>query len=91
MIVSPGFIDPVSFGSLSGYAIFEGAEGCGHTVYYFPISANKTLVVKNDFITIFSGSIDIEQGKEALKVPGVIGPQEANQIFKDILLSLKAD
>lgn len=88
IVPSPGFIDPVDFGNLKGFSIFEGAEGCGHTVYYLEVSDKKTLVVVNDFITIFSGSIDTEHEKEALAVPGVINKESSIDIFNAIIKSL---
>lgn len=91
IVVSPGFIDPVTFGNLKGYSIFEGAEGCGHTIYYFEIESEKTLVVTNDFITIFSGAIDTENMDRALAVPDVINKQSATSIFESIVNSLKVE
>jgi hypothetical protein len=90
IVESPGFIDSVKYKNLEGFSIFEGAEGCGHVIYYFPIASDKTLVVKRDFITIFSGAIDAEEGKKALQVPGVISKQKEQEIFDGILNSLKA-
>lgn len=91
IVVSPGFIDPVTFGNLNGYSIFEGAEGCGHTIYYFEIESEKTLVVTDDFITIFSGAIDAENMNKALAVPDVINKQSATSIFESIINSLKVE
>ena len=89
IVPSPGFIDVVDFGNLKGYSIFEGAEGCGHTIYYLVVSDNKTLVIVNDFITIFSGAIDTENMDRASKVPGVINKAMAESIFKSIVSSLQ--
>ena len=72
VVPSPGFIDPVEVGKLSGYKITEGAEGCGQEIYFFAISGNKTLVVTDDIITVFTGAIDPSQATAALAVPGVI-------------------
>ncbi len=91
VVPSPGFIDTITVGTLSGFKIFEGAEGCGQTTYYFPITNKKTLVVKQQFITIFSGAIDVDQGVEALKVPGVISKEKESEILKDILESLSVN
>lgn len=88
IVPSPGFIDPVDFGNLKGFSIFEGAEGCGHTVYYLTVSDKKTLVVINDFITIFSGSIDTENMQKALQVPGVINRESAESLFDDFIKNL---
>lgn len=88
VVPSPGFIDPVKFGNLAGFSIFEGAEGCGHTIYYLEVSDSRTLVITNDFITIFSGSIDTENMNRALAVPGVINKSEAERIFESLLNNL---
>ncbi len=74
VIESPGFIDKYSAGKLNGYKIFEGAEGCGQTTYYFPISDTKTLVVQEALVTVFTGAINKEKSAE---------------IFDSILVSLK--
>lgn len=89
IVPSPGFIDTIEIGTLKGYKIFEGAEGCGHTIHYFEIESDKTLVVVQDFITIFSGAIDIEQGKKALLVPGVISREKEMEIFESILKTVE--
>ncbi|KND48077.1 MAG: hypothetical protein AB201_00545 [Parcubacteria bacterium C7867-006] len=89
IVPSPGFIEEVNFGNLKGYSIFEGAEGCGHVIYYLSVSDNKTLVIINDFITIFSGAIDIENMERALAVPGVINRQMAEEIFKSIVKTVQ--
>ncbi len=89
VVPSPGFIDRVDFGNLKGYSIFEGAEGCGHVIYYLSISDNKTLVIINDFITIFSGAIDVENMDRALAVPGVINRQMAEEIFQSIVKTIE--
>lgn len=88
IVPSPGFIDEVKFGDKKGYSIFEGAEGCGHTVYYLDISSDRTLVIHNDFITIFSGSIDTENMERALQVPNVINKEENEKILKQLLDSI---
>ena len=88
IVPSPGFIDPVKFGALAGFSIFEGAEGCGHTIYYLEISDSKTLVITNDFITALSGVIDASKVNEILAVPGVISKESSEGIFRSILNSL---
>lgn len=85
IVPSPGFIDTYNNGTLKGFSIFEGAEGCGHTIYYLEVSDKKTLVVTNEFITVFSGAIDTEHMSEAMQVPGVINKEKAVQIFDSIL------
>ncbi|MCX6702017.1 MAG: hypothetical protein NTX96_02365 [Candidatus Zambryskibacteria bacterium] len=89
VVVSPGFIDSYSVGKLKGYKIFEGAEGCGQTTYYFPISNSKTLIVQEELITVFTGAIDIENMDKALAVPGVINKEKSTEIFESVLKTLK--
>lgn len=89
VVASPGFIDSYSIGNLSGYKIFEGAEGCGQTTYYFPISNTKTLIVQEELITVFTGAIDAENKSAAEAVTGVINKEKSTEIFTSILNSLK--
>ncbi|MFZ2621197.1 MAG: hypothetical protein WAX85_01725 [Minisyncoccia bacterium] len=89
VVVSPGFIDEYSVGELKGFKIFEGAEGCGQTTYYFPIDNSKTLVTREELITVFTGAIDTENMDKALAVPGIINKEKSTQIFESILKTLK--
>jgi len=89
LIASPGFIDPCKIGNFSGFAIYEGAEGCGQTTYYFPIAGNRTLVIANASIQALSGAIDQEKVNEVLAVPGVISRKDNQEIFESIVQSLK--
>ncbi len=89
IVVSPGFIDSFSVGKLNGYKIFEGAEGCGQTTYYFPVSNSKTLVVKEALVTVFTGAIDTENMSKALAVPRVINKQKSEEILNSILNTIK--
>jgi hypothetical protein len=88
VISSPGFIDAVTIGKLSGYVVTEGAEGCGQKIYFLSISGSKTLVVTDDIITVFTGAIDPSQATAALAVPGVISNTEHDTILKSILQSV---
>lgn len=89
LITSPGFIDEYKIGTLSGFAIYEGAEGCGQTTYYFPIEKQKTLIITNASIQILSGVISKEKMDQVLAVPGVISKTKNHEIFEDIVRSLK--
>lgn len=89
VVESPGFIDKYSVGGFSGYSIYEGAEGCGHTAYYFPIEKNKTLLVTKASIQALSGIRSPEAEMEILAVPGVIPRQEYEEIFVSIMNSLE--
>ena len=91
VVPSPGFIDPYQSGNLKGYSIFEGAEGCGHTIYYLKVGSNKTLVVTSDLITVFTGAIDVENMNSALAVPGVLNKEKASVIFEAIMKTVIAN
>lgn len=88
VVESPGFIDKFSAGTLNGYAIYEGAEGCGQTTYYFPIKDDLTLVVGKASIQILSGIFSDNREQEVLAVPGAISRQQSEQIFLSILKTL---
>ena len=91
LIPSPGFIDTYNVGGLSGFAIYEGAEGCGQTTYYFPISKDKTLIVTNASIQALSGVRSPDKINEILAVPGAISKEENTRFFEEILKSLKTN
>lgn len=83
----PGFIETSVFGTLNGFRITQGVEGCGEDHYYFPVSKNKTLFVKRPWITEFN-PISSNQ-KTFLALPGIITPADADSIFSKILTSLQ--
>ncbi|MEI6843552.1 MAG: hypothetical protein WCK48_03570 [bacterium] len=91
LVASPGFIDPVTIGKWNGYSIYEGAEGCGQTTYYFPVSKSQTLVVQKESIQILSGVILNEVRQKVLAVPGVISLEKSEEIFKNLLETLKVN
>jgi hypothetical protein len=91
LMASPGFIDPCTIGRFSGFAIYEGAEGCGHTRYYFRLSGDKTLVLTNASIQALSGAIVQEKVNEVLAVPGVISREKNMEVFESIVRSLIID
>ncbi len=80
-----GFVDKYKIGVLDGYKISVGVEGCGYTTYYFPISANETLVVRRD---IYLQTLQMDREK-LINIPGFITSTQEEQIFKDILSSVK--
>ncbi len=88
---NPGFIDPATLSGWSGYKIFEGAEGCGHEIYYLTLSEDRTLVVSKDLVQEFSGAVSEERRQALLSVPGVITPKESNEIFEQIVASIRID
>ncbi|MCL5666877.1 MAG: hypothetical protein M1383_03845 [Patescibacteria group bacterium] len=87
--ISPGFIDKYQVGNLTGFSIYEGVEGCGHTVYYFPVSGNRVLVAENMMVQALSGIFSDMREKEILAIPGAISRQENRQILEQILSSVK--
>jgi uncharacterized protein YxeA len=89
VVPSPGFIDIFKVGNLDGFAIYEGAEGCGQTTYYFPIGNNETLVITKASIQILSGVVAKDKMNEVLAVPGVISKEKSEAIFDSILETLK--
>ena len=76
-------------GLLEGYWIYEGAQGCGNIVYYFPAGEDKTLVVTRAAVQALSGISLIWDLEEILQVPGVIPKEEAEEIFDQILATFK--
>ena len=91
LVASPGFIDACTIGRFSGFAIYEGAEGCGHVRYYFRLPGRRTLVVTNASIQALSGAISQEKVDEVLAVPGVIPREKNMEIFESILGDLIVD
>lgn len=79
--------NPFQAGSLSGYKIEEGVEGCGAYVYYFSISPTKTLVVDRSIVTEFTPNVGDYQ--KYLGLPGIISPSTADEIFTRIVSTLK--
>jgi len=73
-------------GSLVGYKIQRGVEGCGTFEYYFPISANETLNISQGMHAQTLGQMG---GPTTLdKTSGFITYTQEEQIFKDILSSV---
>jgi hypothetical protein len=85
--LSPGFIDSFNTGSLTGYRITAGIEGCGMYTYYFSIAQDKTLVVTRSFISEFL-PINADSQKY-LSLPGIITPTQEEEFFNKILASFK--
>ena len=85
--LSEGFIDSFNAGSLNGFQITSGAEGCGRYTYYFPMSSTKTLVVNRSFISEFNPINGDYQ--TYLNLSGIIPPNQEKEFFVKILSSLK--
>lgn len=90
VVESPGFIDSYTAGNFSGFAIYEGAEGCGQVTYYFPVNNNETLVIQKASIQALNTSVRSESSINAvLAVPGVISNEKSEEIFAQILQTLE--
>lgn len=85
--LSPGVIDSFNAGSLTGYRITVGVEGCGMYTYYFSLTQDKTLVVTRSFISEFL-PINVDS-KKYLSLPGIITPIQEEDFFNKILSSFK--
>jgi len=86
--LSPGVIDSFNAGSLTGYRITAGIEGCGMYTYYFSIAQDKTLAVTRSFISEFL-PINADS-KKYLSLPGIITPAQEEEFFNKILASFKS-
>ncbi len=83
--IQPNFIDEFVVGSLNGYRLTQGVEGCGRYSYFFPLDSQKTLVLTRSFITEFKPIVlDYEK---YLSLPGIISPKEEEKLFNQILSS----
>lgn len=71
--------NPYMLGSLNGFKVSQSIEGCGKDVYYFTLSATKTLVV-NRTLTEFNQGISI--------LPGVITPRQSDDFFERIVTTV---
>ena len=89
-VVNPSYVDGnYSAGILNGKWSYMGAEGCGQTTYYFPISGNRTLIVTKSEVQMLSGTAVPEVKAKILAVPGVITQEEAKKIIDQILSTVK--
>ncbi len=87
----PSYAEDYKIGSLVGKKVYMGAEGCGKTTYYFPISGNRTLILDKTELQILSAVVAPEIRSKVLSVPGVISQQEGNKIVDKILESFYID
>lgn len=79
--------EPVNVGPLSGYKYTAGVEGCGKVVYYLPLSPSTTLVVDRVLVTEFNPIVT--NSETYLGLPGIIPPSKAEEIFSNIISSVK--
>ncbi len=85
--LSPDFVDIYSAGSLKGYRVKIGAEGCGLNTYYFVLDDFHTLVV-SQLVTPERTPL-ITDYEKFLSLPGVIKPADEEYIFNQILSTFK--
>lgn len=85
--IEPGFIDGFNLGSLKGYRITSGMEGCGNYTYYIPLDSKNTLLVTRGFITELSPIISDYQ--KYLQLPGIITPEKEEKLFNQILSTFR--
>ena len=78
-----------STGVLNGKWVYMGAEGCGQTSYYFPMSANRTLIVSKSEVQILSNVVTSEVRAKVLAVPGVISQEDGKALVDQILSTFK--
>lgn len=78
---------PFTIGSLNGYKVQFGVEGCGYINYYFPISTAQALVIERHLVTELGDTIMDKQ--KYLSIPGIILPTQEELIINQILTSLK--
>ncbi len=86
LVTSDGFITDVEFDHVSGYEIQQGVEGCGQKVYFLENDAGQTVIVTRRLITELSNAVT--NTDEYLKIPGVIKPEEEDELFLQIMDTL---
>lgn len=88
ILVPESGLERAQFAYFKGYMIHQGVEGCGQTVFFLQKDATSpVLVVTSKLITEFSDIITASD--EYKKLPGVILPEQEEQMFHDIMQSMK--
>ncbi len=84
--ISPGFIDEIQNGDLSGYRVTQGVEGCGKYDYYY--SKNGQIL---HFVRYFIPELNPinSNSQEYLSIEGIIHPEQETQIFDQIISSVE--
>lgn len=84
-------INPVVFGSLSGYRFESSHEGCGEYDYFFPLESNLTLWITKKLEASRAYNYTYNDYYDAiLALPGLIDYETGNQILSGIVNSLSA-
>ncbi|MBP9847337.1 MAG: hypothetical protein KBD43_14870 [Saprospiraceae bacterium] len=78
--------NPFTFGSLNGYKVYVGVEGCGYDIYYLTISSAKTLIIQRNHVAEFN-SINANY-QTYLNLPGIISPNKGTEYFNHILSTI---
>ncbi|MEI8327732.1 MAG: hypothetical protein WCG02_01180 [Candidatus Taylorbacteria bacterium] len=79
--------NPFTFGSLNGYMVSSGIEGCGEDIYYLTISPTRTLVIHRSYVSEFNSII--ANYRTYLNLPGTISPVHNEEYFNHILSTMK--
>lgn len=79
--------NPFTSGTLNGFKISSGVEGCGEDIYYITISSTQTLVIHRRYIAEFN-SINGDY-RTYFNLPGIISPDKEEEYFNHILSTLK--
>ena len=76
-----------TIGTMNGYKIYRGIEGCGTYEYYLPISPVQTLVISRN---LYAQTLGLNPDPALLaNIPGLITKAEEEAIFNNILFSIK--
>lgn len=80
-----GFIEKVTIGKFTGYAVTSQVEGCGNVTYYIPVG-KETLVFRRGIITALTPLYP--NYNVVKKIPGVIKPDQEEEIFLSLVASI---
>lgn len=76
-----------TIGTMNGYKIYRGIEGCGTYEYYLPISPVQTLVISRN---LYAQTLGLNRDSVVLaNIPGLITKGEEESTFNNILFSIK--
>lgn len=78
------YVEKVQIAQLDGFRFNNSFEWCGSADYYFPVGINKTLFVQRFDIA----ELALDPGRYS-GAKGVIMPQEADVLFKQIISTFK--
>ncbi len=79
----------VSRGDLKGFLVYNGVEGCGEDVYYFPISTTNKILRVTNFHPAEFNEAGTSEAKKYRELPAAILPEEREKILGEILSSFK--